>query len=561
MALTVTTDLLDITTAEAYASPPWYAIGAQTPATEPDFFAQGSNCLSRAVSNTTKGMVVDYLSGIDFTAGTHKDKLVYIWMKSNTPGLCALRENGGLVVRLCTTSAEVAYREWYVDGKDTIVAIEGWTCYVIDPQSDGSYTSGAYSAASVRYFGGTMTTTTTAKGQNFGIDAIRFGRGELYVSGTVATAGAGFKEIAAVDFGIATNRWGIITEKQGIYYVRGKVILGHATLATTFSSQDEIVVWETPSYKQVTNVVQSIPDASVGGTTGADGLTTYNGLAIRGGSGATTIGMGVIVGSDNGRSGATLNVVSNPGLTVPKRTLTALAVSDSAISLSLYGTTFKGFEANIDLYGTNLSGDDCFGCTFNGCGRIRSNMEVRNIQVLNSIAGVTDGALLWESTTDVAKGLFVNNSRAIVFEAVTGTPFTFTDIIFSGNTYDVRNESLGAIAIGYSGGTEPTVENSGAGSETTVSVAVTLKMVVTNEAGGVIVGAYAYIDDNDQTPFILNTTTDVYGEVTTGYTGTAVPGSRWRVRKYGYKQFKQFVDIGSSDITLYVTLVVDPQQV
>lgn len=493
MALTVTTDLTVITTAEVDSA--WDDIGALSAALEPDFFVQGSNCLSRAVSGATKGMAFNNGAGIDFTTGTHKDKLVYIWMKTNTPGLCDTRANGGVRVRLGTLSATTGYREWYVDGSDTLVATDGWVCYVIDPQSAGSSTTGAYDAASVRWFGGTMTATTTAKGQNFGIDQIAYGRGEIYVSGTVATAGAGFKEIADVAYDVAaSNRWGIITVKQGIYFVKGKIIIGHATSNTTFSSYNETVLWETPAYKDATNVVKTIPDASVGGTAGADGLTTYNGLAFRGGSGTTAIDFGVIVGTANGRSGTSFTCVQNPGLSTPGKTKAWVTVDNSTMSLSLYSSSFSGFEGGVDLTGTGVDDDDCFNTSFIGCGRLTSNMEIRNCNILNSVAAADDGAYLWDSTTNLQSCLFVNNSRAIVFEATTGTPFAFTGITFGGNTYDVRNESNGAITINVSGGSTPTVENIGSSTTSVVAGAVSATAKAVTEAGTAISGAAVHIE-------------------------------------------------------------------
>lgn len=559
MALTITTDLIVLTTAESYSSPPWYAIGSLSPATEPDFFVQGSNCLSRALSGSvTKGMVFDNVTPIDFTSGTHKDKLVYIWMKSNTPGLCATRANGGMRVRLCTTSATADFREWYVDGSDTLVAIEGWTCYVIDPQSAGTATTGAYVASSVRYFGGTMTTITTAKGQNFGIDQISYGRGEIYISGTVATAGSGFKEIAAVDFGTVTNRWGIITEKQGIYFVKGKIIIGHASSNTTFSSYNETVVWETPSYKDASNVVKTIPDASVGGTTGSDGQTTYNGLAFIGGSGATTIDFGVIVGSDSGRSGSTFNCVTNAGLTTPAKTLATITATDASMALSIYGSTFIGFEGNIDLYGTNLSGDDCFANTFNGCGQVRSNMEMRNCNFLN--ATVTTGAYLWESTTDLTKSQFINNARGVQHTSAVGSPFTYTDLLFSGNTYDINNTSGSAIAISKSGTSNPSTYT---GSVVTFTGSVPVKITVKTVAGVAIENAQCAIYKSSDNSQIMNKDTLATGIASDSYTGATPVNIYWRVRKSSPGDTKYISQSGNDEIvgtgfSVSVTLVEDP---
>lgn len=50
------------------------------------------------------------------------------------------------------------------------------------------------------------------------------------------------------------------------------------------------------------------------------------------------------------------------------------------------------------------------------------------------------------------------------------------------------------------------------------------------------------------------------GIATANWTGGSVSGSTWRVRKYGYKNYKQSVDIGTSNISLPITLIADPQQ-
>jgi hypothetical protein len=89
---------------------------------------------------------------------------------------------------------------------------------------------------------------------------------------------------------------------------------------------------------------------------------------------------------------------------------------------------------------------------------------------------------------------------------------------------------------------------------------ITLSMTVKGESGSPINGASAYIDDNDVSPFIMNTTTNASGIASVSYGGGPTSGARWRVRKYGFKNFKMLIDIGTADISLPVTLVADPQQ-
>jgi len=529
MALTVTTDLTNITTAEVDTN--WDDIGTQSAVLEPDFYVQGSNCISRAVSNATKGMAFNNGAGIDFTSGTHKDKLVYMWIRVNTPQLADTMNNGGLAIRLSSSSATTNYREWYVGGNDAISETDGWICYVVDPQSAGSNDSGTYVATGVQWFGAVLATTTTAKGQNLGIDRISYGRGEIYVSGTVATAGQGFTEVAAAIFDSAkTNRWGIIQLRQGVIYVKGKIIIGHATADTTFSSYGEVVVFETGFYDNLTNIVKLIPDASVGSTAGADGLTSYNGLAFQGGSGTTTINFGIIVGSDNGRSGPTFLCPNQQALDTPAKTLATIAVDNSTMALSLYASTFIGFEGTIDLKGTGVDDDDCFACSFNGCGRITTNMEWRNCSVLNSVASATDGAMIWDDTMNVQSTLFANNSRAIVFEASTGTPFTFTGLVFSGNTFDVRNEITGSdITINYGTGSLPTNEDVST-STTTLTGSVTMKITVEDEAGDPIQNVQTSIYDLSNNE-LMNEDTTAGGVATEAYSGSTPQDIKWRCRK------------------------------
>jgi hypothetical protein len=564
VALTVTTDLTSITDAESLTG--WLSYGAGgagAMALEPDYRVQGGNCISRGVSGAiNKGQMFDLGAGgaLDFNSGTHQDKLIYIWMRTSTLDLCDTIANGGVRVILgsgTTTPGDAAgvWSAWYVDGSNTIEATDGFTCYVIDPQSTPSATfGGGVDLNAVRYIGGVQRSTTTAKGQNFAVDRICYGRGELRVTGTVTTAGSGFAEIAAADFGDKTNgRFGITTVKSGVIFVRGKIVIGHASTSTTFSSYGEQVVFESPHYHNGTNIVRSIPDASVGSVTGSDGRTSYVGLGFIGGSGTTAIDFGLIVGADRGRSGPVFTCPNNTKLTTPAKTLATVAASNDAITLALYGTTFKGFEGGVDLRGTNLSGDDCYGNTFDACGRLDSNMEIRNCNVLNSTAVATDGAVLWGSDVDVQNSLFAGNSRAIVFEATTGTPFAFTGLTFSSNTYDVRNESGGSITIDVSGGTTPTHEESGGGSATTVNSTIAL----TISANVSLVGAEVRIYDLDTTPPDYGTElagTESHGSATYVYSGTSGNVIVIQIMLAGYEEFVQQTTMPTVNGTLPIVL-------
>ena len=215
MPLTITTDLTVISTAETITGWSNYgAGGAGASALEPDFFAQGSNCISRGVSGVTnKGMCFDIGAGgvLNFTT-THAGKLIYIWIRCNTSTLADTRVNGGVRIVIgsgATAPGDAAgvWSAWYVDGSETITTETGWKMYVIDPTLPPSTTfGGGVDLAAARWFGGVMRGTATAKGQNFGVDQVAYGLGELRARGANTTSGAGFKEMSDADYGTAANR-------------------------------------------------------------------------------------------------------------------------------------------------------------------------------------------------------------------------------------------------------------------------------------------------------------------------------------------------------------------
>jgi hypothetical protein len=232
------------------------------------------------------------------------------------------------------------------------------------------------------------------------------------------------------------------------------------------------------------------------------------------------------------------------------------------MGLSLYSSTFVGFEGTIDLYGTNIDDDDCFANAFNGCGRIRSNMEIRNCNILNSVAATDDGAYLWESTTNLQSSLFVNNSRAIVFESTTGTPFAFTGIEFGSNTFDVRNESGGAITIDVSDGDTPTYEDIGGGSSTTVNSSVNVIVHVEDSNQVDVANARVYATrDFDESVIINGVLTDGNGDAT-GSTVSGAGGISIRVRKSSsgstrYVPVQATATVGGVSLNVNVTLSQD----
>jgi hypothetical protein len=495
MALTVTASgLANVTTAESTTD--WSLIGSGGGvALEPDFFAQGSNCISVGVSGTNKkkGGLFDYGTSagvtLDFSAtGGNENELIYIWIRCSTPGLIKTIANGGCGIQV---GDGTNYSEFHVGGSDFgFPDTRGFICFVIDPTLTPSAISGTLNLAAVSHIGAFIETTATAKGQNLGIDRIAVGRGELRGTGT-ATTGLGFKDMADWDFGTIGNRWGLTDVRNGVIYCRCKLIVGDdvGVLGTTFTSNDETLVWETPMYHDGTSRVKAVPDADEDGA-------NYWGLEFVGNAtAATNVTIGTVVGSFEGRSGSTFSVAENPDLTTPARQEWRLVGDDGNVNnVDLYACTFKNCERaspdNAFDFNGLLAADSVFSSTFDACGRIDFGaLRVRNSRVLNSYTDTNDGAVIWDADTDIEDTGFLNNIHSLVFEATTGQPFTFTRLSFNPTALGVRNESLGEINISSVGGDVPTAENSGGGSVTNITATVPVDVHVESKAGVDLLGA------------------------------------------------------------------------
>lgn len=544
MALTISTDLTVLDTADA-GSTGWLGIGTSTIVDETDTWVQrttgsGAGCISKAVSGAvTKGAWWNRTSGLNFASGGAAYKmLIYMWLRCNTPKLIAALASGGLSIRLGTTTTD--YNEYYVGGLDYgIPDSDGWVMYVIDPsQTRSAFSGGGLTLSSIQYFGATITTTGTAKGQNFAIDQIAYGRGEIRVSGTVAVAGAGFKEIADWDWGTKSRRYGLIIEKAGTFFCRCKIKLGDdiGSAGLAFSSQAENLVWETPMYYNATNRVKAVPDEDAAGL-------CYWGLDVVGNAttpaGDTVVTLGVAVGTDRGRSGPSFSVAANPEINSGSarqgwRLTRTAAVED----FDLYAATFKNCEradeANaIDFTNCDVN-DEIFGTTFDACGRVYLGAaKVRNCNFLNSIVGTLDGAMKWDNSTNCQSSLFVNPAfHSIVVESAPSPPLTFTNLTFGTSALAVRYEgatdTVVAIVLGTTG---LTAESAGAGTMT-FSSSVDITLTIVDQGATAVIGARVGVyDAADNTEYmnVLSITPD--GIASGTYSGSTPKAVVIRVRK------------------------------
>lgn len=449
MALTITSDLTVISNG---AGGTWVDFGSGGASSdETEYFIQGTGSRSRAVSGSgaTKGMGADIGAGneLDFSvAGANEDELVYLWISVYSIGLIdPLSAAPGLRIRLVTgASATTDFNEWDIAYSDLLQppGTDLFRVYVLDPRAPATRTSGTFNLNSVRLFGAVLDTNATAKGNNIAIDRICHGRGELRVTGTATGPTTGFQEMVDENWGTvndsvaigsnSTARNGIIVNRSGINFIKGKLLIGDdtGTLATTFTGQDTTFVWEDTKYYDGTRVRPTVGYDSSGNWTGRDSTgVPYYGLNIVGnGTGATTTTWGALVGTNEGRSG--------PTFIGSEEIPTEFSFDDGAAeACKIYGSTFDKIR-KLD-FSSNASTDDAFSNTFKRCGTVDIGpVEWRN----NNFIGCRGGAYKFMET-------FLNTEASGAEALATADPITEWTALLNGADLSVPSADAGYLEL------------------------------------------------------------------------------------------------------------------
>ena len=488
---------------------------------------EGSYALSCILKATPTNLVTfTPTSPVDLSGVKH----LRMWFLGTQGGLINTIANGGVQFWV-SSDAGVTKGYYYVSGKDVYPG--GWINLVCDVSRDVDTGTKPASMNAINAMGFVVNLTGAGKNAvNTWFDNLIVCDG-LVAYGDDAGGYFDFDDIYAVDNTPVGGGWGIIRKIGGVYFLTGSLEFGQAvgSAACKFQAKSSTVVFE-----------DRRKDASISNVN----VNLYNFTVVDNGTGTTEF----ILGNKAGTSGIEGCTIRVSDLTqIPKFDLVA---TDADISdFKLYGSIF--LDADTIQLPTTGANKEVLNCSFESCGIISpSTCKVENCNVI----AANDAGLQITSTSHAVKNTNIITCPYGIRFSVAGE-YTLDKVMFSGSvTADIDNTSGGLVTIGLANGSNATTYTG----NTAFSVSVQLTLTVTNEAGNPIVGALAYIDNNDISPYILNTTTNASGVATVLYTGSAVTGARWRVRKYGYKAYKQIIDIGGSNISIPVTLVADPQQ-
>lgn len=203
-----------------------------------DFPIQGTQHASAEQRTAALGSLAsDYGSNITWTSGWN----FFLWGIFLAPAAVNTDANGGIV--MFVGSAITAHHRWTVGGSDFgRYPYGGWTNFVVDPEVTTGRTTTGTPGTNYRWVGmGCNVISAITKGSPYGIDVIRYGRGEVEVTYGEATDYATFDGMATENDS-STNRWGLFSLQAGSYLWKGLMTLGITGTIVDFRDSNRNIV-------------------------------------------------------------------------------------------------------------------------------------------------------------------------------------------------------------------------------------------------------------------------------------------------------------------------------
>jgi len=462
MAITVTPLLTDINTAENITG--WNVITGGALGLNNDVFLQGAGSIQFQASQEIAYVYV----GI--TATDLRNTRIYGWILP--PGSISNASNGGLRIYLGDGTNNIGY---YVGGNDTSLFTQGtWVCLTLDTSNlPSNFTAENGSEASldlqnITRVGLGVNNPEKAAGNtpNAWVDVIRYGTGLRVTGGTVGDE-ATFSQILSASNN-TDNYYGIIREiGTGIYGIQGDLIFGSGSTATD-------------SVRFVESDITLIVEDKVFDSTGTNLPIKILGEHNTTGEFTASFGTPVSSGDDlSGRGGLSI-INTNPSQSIE------FDFSDPNIEVfNLYGSTLLNVQGAVSFSGdvTNGPNHNIAGTTFNNCSQVDFGRTFTRNNIFSAHSqSITEGALLWNNNINIKNTSFLANAVAVEHEQA-GT-FTYDNLTFSDNTYDILNTSNGAVTASTTNGSNPSIAKVFNAGTSTTDVATSNTLTLTNIQSG-----------------------------------------------------------------------------
>ncbi len=470
MAVTVTANLTTVNEADIVTG--WSGGTVYT-----GWQREGAACLGGQVSQATTNFI---------HTGTSRNltgQRVYAWVAPW--GNPDTKANGGLGIVIGDGTHSRAY---FLNGQDDYgFQIGTWICMVLDagnlPTSFTQVTgSTAPNLTAITQFGVRFKMLNKASGNspNAFFDVIRFGTG-LTISGGSAGSPGKFSEIVTEDESTAAGKaFGIIRRlAPGVFGVQGDL-----TFSGYFKDQDAVLVFEDRIAGAGTQTVLNVA---------ATGSHFELGVPI--GSGDTQTGQ-------NGVQFRTANALQPVSFVATAATLGLFyGCSWSNISAAGVGPAFSSDATNGPNYRLSSA-------VFDGCGRVDTGRAPIRNSFVNGYSLAAHGGLVWSANINVKNCTFLANSSAnspaAIVHPAAGT-FTYDNLRFAGNSFDVHNSSAGLVTINATNNANPATNKNTGGGSTTINNPSLFTITVRTEAGAALTGFEWRIYEADPGDGILGT--------------------------------------------------------
>ncbi len=463
----------------------WTNLNAVTSA-ENDFYIQNTTCTSATIKAGVGGLL--YNNGAGFTIPT--DGAVLTWAYFWGPALLNTTANGG--IRTMIGSGTAAFY-WVTHGGSDTWTYGGWLCLAMaDPSAITVNTVGSPTATRQYAGWGYNALSAPARGNPYGIDAIRYGRCTIQVTAGDATEYGRFDVIAEFNDKNSTaartgftllnsgyHRLGIFQAIDGGYLWQGRLLLGTSGTAVDFrDSNRSITINNTKHVTANFNLIE---------VQNASSRVDWTGISI---AKVGTVSKGRFLATDN----ADINFESC--------TFTDMDTFVFQSNSTVLNTVFRRCGQ------VTVGGGTFTGCTF--------DQSTASSAVLAS--SPANAAL-------VSNAKFTSDGTGHAIE-ITGTAANFT---LTGNTYtgyatsdgSTGNEAVyvniasGSLNLTVDGGGTPSVRTAGA-VVTVVSGAVTATVTVTDASGSAIQDARVFLKASNATgPFPYDVTVTIANSSTT----------------------------------------------
>lgn len=513
--------------------------GGQGSSAEASFPYQGTNLVNRKVTSSTGAgfyydPTTDGGSAQDMTSAT---KPVWI-VKAIVTDYGGLQTTNGLRVRI--GSGTGAYYEYIIAGSNAkIAALDkypakgGLVLTAVDPNVAGyrDSTTGSPVLTAVDYFALVAAfSSSTAKSENVGLDAIDVGTGLTLVGGDGASTDGTFDDFLSNDEGTTNNRYGYVTETNGILNCFGMLTIGSAT-ATEFSDSDSKLLFLDGYFDS-----------------GYSGIT----VDLQNASTAVTIN----------------NTIDSLGTDTVVDTRADFTVTGTSGSLTL-GGTLTNFR-NITLT-SGVTVNSTADLEFKDMTTSTATITGATLRT-NTASGVA--AINDYSDTDLTGVNFIQAGSGHAIELTTTGTYNLDGIKFTGygtttgaNDVPIYNNSGGFVTLNITNGGDTPAYRNGSGGIVVINNSVPVVVTVKDSSGTAIQGARVYLLTDSGGPAatgltVLNGLSNASGIVQDlVYNYSSDQPVTGYIRKTSaspfYQQFNITGTITSSGFSLTATLVSD----